>query len=204
MTVTGGYVRHRDRMVQESVFQDLQDTLIACKWLLGTTSRPVVDPTNRAAGYQILTCTQTLKLLGSKDTNGNGDVPAEMTLIDYFPEVGGVDDATGKSRKTEPNTMAIDTGIPQESVPLELGSNMEEKPYIFTYAFYANSDAVAMAVMNDLRDRYAGRLVTDDHLALYNYNDPGFDMSTPPVNMMEIDYFRYQRNDTLEIGRAHV
>lgn len=196
MTVTGGYVRHRDRMIQESVFEDLQNTLIACRWKTGTTSRQVVDPYDIPTGYQTVTTTtaELLKLLGKNDA---GDT-AELVLIDYFPEVGGNDDAQGKSRKTEPNTLAIDTGVPQESIPVELGSNMEEKPYVFTLAFYATSDAVAMAVLNDLRDRYAGRLITDDRLNLFDFNAPGFDISTAdPVVRMECDYFRYQRNEQL-------
>ena len=177
------YVRHRDRMVQESVFEDLQNTLIACRWLAGTTSRPVVSPYDPSTpdhprSYRIVTTApeETLRLLGTKGGNGTGNgTPAQIVLIDYFPEAGGNDDEKrGASRKTEPNTLAVDTGVPQESVPIELGSNMEEKPYVFTIAFYATSDAVALAVMNDLRDRYAGRLVTDDHLDLYNFNDPAY------------------------------
>jgi hypothetical protein len=196
MTVTGGYVRHRDRMVQESVFQDLQNTLIACRWMAGTTTREVVSPYDISTGYQVVTTTldQTLRLLGTREDG----TAAQVVLIDYFPEVGGNDDAAGTSRKTEPNTMAVDTGVPQDSIPVELGSNMEEKPYVFTLAFYAASDAVALAVMNDLRDRYMGRLVTDDHLDLFNFNDSSFNQATTdPVVRMEIDYFQYQRNSDL-------
>jgi hypothetical protein len=49
---------------------------------------------------------------------------------------------------------------------------MEEKPYVFTVAFYAVSDAVALAVMNDLRDRYAGRLVSGDYVNLHDLTAP--------------------------------
>ena len=189
---TGGYVRHRDRMVQESVTEDLQNTLIACRWMAGTTTREVVDPYDIGTGYQEVTVTEAevLKIVGKRE---DGDV-AQVVLIDYFPESSGKNDENEESRKTELNTLAIDTGVAQEAIPMELGSNMLERQYAFTLAFYASSDAVAMALMNDLRDRYEGRLVSDDHLNLYNFNDPMFDENTPPVFRMEIDAFRYDQN----------
>lgn len=188
----GGYVRHRDRMVQESVFEDLQNTLIACRWMAGTTNRPVVDPYDPVAGWQIVTTapSDVLRLVGKRE---DGEL-AQVVLIDYFPEAGGNADREGESRKTEPNTLAVDTGVAQEPEMVELGSNMIEQPYTFTMAFYAASDAVALALMNDLRDRYAGRIVSDDHLNLYNFNAPGFDETTPPVVRMEVDSFRYEQS----------
>ena len=183
---TGGYVRHRDRMVQESVYEDLRDTLIACRWMTGTTTREVVDPSDPGAGYQILTTAEPdlLKLADG----------AEVKIIDYFPEAGGNNDANGESRKTEPNTLAMDTGVAGDPEYIELGSNMQEQPYTFTFAFYATSDGAALALMNDLRDRYLGRIVTDDHLNLFNFNDPAYDVNTLPVYRMEIDSFRYSQN----------
>lgn len=189
----GGYVRHRDRMVQESMFQDLQDTLIACRWMSGTTARHVVDPYNPSAGWGPVTTLpdQVLPLAGKRPDGSR----AEVVLIDYFPEAGRNDDGENpegelESRKTELNTLAMDTGQPQEAELLELGSSMMEQPYLFTLAFYASSDAVALALMNDLRDRYQGRLVTDDHVNLYNFNHD----SIPLICRMECDYFRYQQN----------
>lgn len=186
---TGGYIRHRDRMVQESVFEDLQNTLIACRWMNGVTSRPVLDPNDPGAGWQTVTTTDAdvLKLVGDRD---DGTI-AKLVLIDYFPGTGDDDNNAGSSRRTEKNTFAVDNGITGQPVYLELGSNMMEQTYTFAMAFYANSDAVAMAVMNDLRDRYAGRIVSDDHLNLFNFNDPAYTNSTPPVCRMEIENFRY-------------
>jgi len=196
---TGGYVRHRNRMIQESVFQDLRNTLIACRWMSGTTSRPVVSPDNPGAGYQEITVTtaQVLKLVG---TRTDGVTVAEIIPIDYFPENSGNDDDNAESRKTEVNTFAIDAGEPQEAQFVELGSNMQEQQYVFNMAFYASSDAVALAVFNDLSDRYMGRIVSDDYLDLYNYNAPGFDETTPPVARMEIDGFRYTRNSDDQVN----
>lgn len=197
------YVRHRDRMVQESVFEDLQNTLIACRWMSGTTTRPVIDPYEPTGGWQVVTTTvdQVLKIVGKRE---DGTV-AEVVLIDYFPEVSGNNDEEGESRKTELNTLAVDTGVAEDGILIELGSNMMEQPYIFTMAFYAASDAVALALMNDLRDRYAGRLVSDDRLDLYNFNAPGFDENTPPVVRMEVDYFKFQQNaDTVTPWEVHL
>lgn len=191
---TGGYVRHRDRMVQESVFEDLQNTLIACRWLSGTTSRSVVDPNNPSAGWQVVTTqvSDILKLVGQRD---DGSL-AQLVLLDYFPDkLNAVDDEDTRPIKTEFNTFAVDSGVTGEATPVELGSNMMLQPYLFSMAFYATSDAVAKAVMNDLRDRYQGRIVGDDHIDLYNFNDPDYDQdTTPPVVRMEIDSFRYTQN----------
>lgn len=195
---TGGFVRHRNRMIQESVFQDLRDTLIACRWMSGTTSRQVVDPDNPGAGWQTLTriADDVLKLVGKRE---DGTV-AEVVLIDFFPEAGGNDDDNGESRKTELNTLAVDAGDAQDPQYVELGSNLQEQQYVFTMAFYASSDAVALALLKDLQDRYAGRIVSDDHLDLYNFNDPAFDDTTPPVTRMEIDAFRYRQNTDNQVS----
>jgi hypothetical protein len=196
-------------MVQESVFQDLQDTLIACRWMSGTTTRPVVSPYDPSSGWQIVTTTadQVLPLTGRREDGSK----AEVVLIDYFPEAGRNDDSENpageqESRKTELNTLAVDTGQPQDPEDVELGSNMIWQPYVFTLAFYASSDAVALALMNDLRDRYQGRIVSDDHLDLFNFNDPSYDPdASSPVVRMECDFFRYQQNaDTVTPWEVHL
>lgn len=184
MGVTGGYVRHRDRMIQESVFEDLTNTLIACRWMAGTTSRPVTDPYNPSAGRGIVTTSdsQVLALL-----DGN-----PVVLIDYFPETEGSAVAgQPSSAKTAPNTLAVDAGTRGESRLRELGSNAEDVPYRINMAFYASSDAVAMALLNDLVDRYRGRLVHGDTIDLWNYNDPS---ATTPVSRMDVDAFTYTMN----------
>lgn len=189
---TGGYVRHRDRMVSQSVFEDLRNTLIACRWMTGETSRLVIDPYNTEDGWQIVTTTESelLPLLGKRDDG----TPAQVVLIDYFPDTGG-DQNSGQSRKTELNTLAIDHGIAGEAEFMELGSNLMEQPYFFTLALYAESDAVAMAIMNDLRDRYQGRLVLDDALDLFDFNKTGFNNTSPPVVRMEIDSFVFRQDE---------
>jgi hypothetical protein len=188
-TVTGGYVRHRDRMIQESVFEDLSDTLIACRWMTGTTKRPVIDPYGLTAEPAIVTTTsgEVLKL-----AEGN-----PINLIDFFPEAEE-DDA---DHKTQPNTFACDGGrqaAPGE--PLELGSRALVVPYLFSMAFYAVSDGVAQAVLNDLRDRYQGFLVNGDYVPLYNYNAPSFDDDTPPVLNMDCVSFLYNQNSDASVA----
>ena len=182
--VTGGYVRHRNRMIQESVFEDLVDTLIACRWMAGTTSREVWNPYNPGVFEHVTTTAdQILPLL-----EGNPVVP-----IDFFPEAeeGG---AAGESEgsRTEPNTLAIDSGEPGEPLPLELGSNAVVVPYTVSMAFFAVSDAVALALLNDLADRYRGALVRQDFINLWNYN--ATDPEADPVARLDVETFHYRVN----------
>ena len=187
MTELGGYVRHRDRMVQESVYQDLKDTLIACRWMAGTTSQPVLDPYGTPGTFAQVTTNadQVLPL-----TQGH-----PINLIDFFPK------AELETFRTEINTFALDNGTADDMIPMEMGSNATEQQYTFTMAFWASSDAVALAVMNDLRDRYMGRLVRNETVALWDYNSGAPD----PVVRMDIDSFRYNQNvDAVAPGEVHL
>lgn len=170
----GGYVRHRDRMVQESVYEDLRDTLIACRWLAGTTTRPVADPSTGVWDVLTVANDEVYPLLEGNPIN----------LIDYFPE------AEGDNQATALNTFALNNGHPEKSTPMEMGSNMMLQPYVFNMAFYAISDAVAMAVLNDLRDRYLGRIVRNDTIELYDFNAQPERL----VVRMEVESFRTQQN----------
>lgn len=180
--VTGGYLRHRDRMIQESVYEDLRDTLIACRWLAGTTTGKVSDPYNNHA-YSTVTTTddQVLPLLEG----------SPLVLIDYFPEAEGSSVAgEPETSKTAMNTLAINAGMRGESAPREMGSSAEVIEYRFNMAFYAISDGVAMALFNDLADRYRGRLVRADHIFLWDYNTG----NETPVSRLDIDSFGYSVN----------
>lgn len=189
-----GFIRHRDRMVQESVREDLVNTLIACRWMAGTTSRRVISPYDVASGRQIVTTAtnQVLRMVGKT----KADVLAQVQVIDFFPESGGAGQdkesrvGNPEQNQTPPNTLAIDDGQRGEPQRMELGSNMIEQPYNFTMAFWANSDSVAKALLNDLGDRYLGRIVEGDCINLYDYNT---DPDTVVVRM-EVDSFRYNRN----------
>lgn len=180
---TGGYVRHRDRMIQESVFQDLRDTLIACRWMAGTTSQAVNDPYNdNAWGLVTTEAEQTLALL-----EGN-----PLILIDYFPEAFAVS-VTGdpQSGQVPLNTIALDNGSRIDSYPREMGnSTAEYVGYRFNIAFYAASDGLAQAVFGDLADRYRGRLVRGDEISLWNYNSE----SQYPVVQMMVENFLFMPN----------
>ena len=185
------YIRHRSRMVQQSVIQDLKDTLIACRWMPGTTSRPVWDPQEprvfdpstgqyTAPLRKIITVTEAeiLPLLRGQS----------ISVIDYFPEAEG---DRSRSSKTPPNTFAVDYGQPSDPEPAELGSSREEQEYIFNFAFYSASDAVALAMFSDLRDRYSGRIVETDRIELRDW------VAAPSVVAvnMDADSFRYARNE---------
>lgn len=185
MTETPIYVRHRDRMVQESVFEDLQNTLIACRWSAGTTTKPVVSPYAPNAGFQVVTTlpNQVLKAVAG----------SPVRLIDSFPEAEsdtGPSVGSPSSGKVEPNTLALDDPNISDPVPLELGSPLQEVVYRFNLAFWAETVGIAQAVLNDLRDRYQGRIVSGDFIHLYDYNtDPELS-----VCRMEVDAFAYTRD----------
>jgi hypothetical protein len=194
------YVRHRDRMIRESVFTDLQDTLIACRWLAGTTSRPLIPitvpptpplPPIPPPAPTVITTTpgQVLELLEGH----------RIILVDAFPESDPAPDSTGS---TELNTFAMDTGRPGEEAPVELGNpTLYEKPYTFNLAFWAVSDGAATAVFNDLFDRYKGNIVDGDSIPLYNY------LADPPTTVvrMDVESFRYTRDaDTVTPSDVHL
>lgn len=182
--MTTVYIRHRDRMVQESVQQDVADTLIACRWMTGTTSRPMLAP---GAPFEWppalpVTTSQVLGMVGTP-----------VTMIDYFEDLVSDDEnvvGDPDSGHTDPNTLAVDDGQAGEPVEVEMGSTMLEVPYRFTMAFYAESVGVAQALLNDLRDRYKGKIVAPEYIPLYDFNtDPNLE-----VSRMEVEDFTYLRD----------
>lgn len=180
------YVRHRSRMVQMSIIEDLSDTLIACRWMAGTTSRAVRPPGESTSRIVTTTPDQVFALVG--------DNP--VTLLDYFPQSMGEDNPADG---TNPNTFVVDSGQAGDESPLELGSNAVEQPYLFNFAFYAASDAMATAVMGDLKDRYAGRIVAPEAIMLRDF------LTDQDVGYMDVDSFRYARDmDSAGVADAHM
>lgn len=167
------YIRHRHRAVQESVFQDLQDTLIACRWVAGTTSRTVINPANSTL-QTVTTSEANLYPLAAK---GN------IQLIDFFPD---------DPKSPEINTFAIDSGMAGDAFDGEMGnSRLKEQQYIFTMAFYAETDALANSVFNDLKDRYEGRLVAPDAIPLFDYLSVS---PTTVVGYLDIESFLFTKD----------
>ena len=184
------YIRHRDRMVTASVYQDLQDTLIACRWIAGTTSKPVWNP-SYPKRFNPVTGEYDVPYPAVIITHPNEVLPLlqgqPMQVIDYFPETEGT---RAREDKVPKNTFAMDSGQPGDPEQVELGSDHQEQQYIFNFAFYAVSDAAAIAVMSDLKDRYAGRIVAEAGISLYDLN--AVDHTTALVQM-DIESFRYAR-----------
>lgn len=180
------YIRHRERMVRESLIQDVTDTLIACRWMEGTTSKAVRDPDTGLYGVITRTADDTQELLDGWP----------LILVSYFPDANGVTEG-----KTAFNTLAVDTGTAGDVAYSELGSTLLEQPYLFNFAFYAVSDAVAQAVMADLRDRMFGRIVDMSGVPLYNFlDDPSIELLR-----MEVDSFRFTRDaNTVSPAEVHL
>lgn len=177
------YLRHRDRMIRESVFEDLQNTLIACQWMPGTTTRAVRNVNTGVREVVTTAPTQVLAMLNYP-----------IQLIEFFPEANET-----QQGKVPTNTLAMDVGRRGDSVALELGSSSMVTEHSFNFAFYAEDDGLALAIFNDLRDRYNGNIVEGDGVNLYNF------LADPPrlVSRMEVDLFRYAR-DAESISPAEV
>lgn len=163
------YIRHRQRMLQESVFEDLKNTLIACRWVTGTTSRQVINPENDTLETVTTTTNDVFPLVG--------DGP--LVLMDAFPA-----DPSG----IKPNVLAVDAGVGGESQSWELGNGaLREQPYSFAMALLVENDALGNAVLNDLRDRYEGRLVAPDAIPIFDY----LTSDSVVVGYLDIESFRW-------------
>lgn len=166
-------------MVHESVLEDLVNTLIACRWLSGTTTRPVNNPANGLFEVVTVEPDDVFALV----------VDDPISVINFFPDP--------TSGPPEINTLAIDMPRPADPEALEMGSTLQSQPYKLTLAFYADSDAVAQSMMSDLGDRYAGRIVDGQAIPLFNYlgDDPD-----EPIALMEVEAFRFARDvDTANV-----
>lgn len=158
------YVRWRPRMVRQSVYQDMVNTvLVLAGW-------PVVINGVRQDGGANPTPLSDLKV-------------TPINIIEYFPEEG-----FSQSNPVLPNTLALDNGLPG---PLDMSSmgGLFERPYRFQFAFYGENDAVAQSLFSDLADRYLG-LAESPYITLYNYRttpDP------TPIVRMEVRDFQYTR-----------
>lgn len=169
------YVRHRHRLVRESVFDDIHNTMIACRWMSGTTSHEVTNPDTDV--FEVVT-TDPSDVFPLLDGH-------EVSLVDYFPESSSGSPATAA---VVLNTMAVAGGEIGDKSDMELGNRFAHyQPYKFGMALYASSDAVAHAIFGDLNDRYRGALVNSDNIALYDA-DGDF------VVDMEVSSFTYYRD----------
>lgn len=169
------YVRDRARLIRQSIQDDLRNTLIACRWMPGTTSQPVNNPVN--GNFEVVTTADadTYALLAG----------APVSLVDYFPEALG--EIAGN---TPPNTLALDTGTPSEPVQLEMGSYTTQRSWRFHMALFAASEAIGLAVLQDIDDRYQGLLVSHEVVALYDWLADPIGL----VTQMEVDSFTFARD----------
>jgi hypothetical protein len=155
-------------MIQESVADDLANTLIACRWMAGTTTRAVKNPANNLVEVVTTAPSAVYPLTAG----------SPVRIIDEFPD--------GSSTPVE-NTMAVSMPLPGDGEGIEMGSNFTEQPYLVSIGFYASTDALASAVLSDLKDRYEGRLVWGEAIPLINYlDDPDV-----IVSWMDVETFRY-------------
>lgn len=144
------YVRHRSRMVRQSVWDDLKVTLEDLDW---TGSTP-------------------LAILNSKP----------VVLVDNLPEGSRL-----KGSDISINTLAMDQGTAGEIYEYEMGGLLAQD-YLFRFAFFAETEGVALALFQDMQDRYYS-FNTSNTVALYDY------MQATPSKIvdMEVESFTSER-----------
>lgn len=193
------YVRHRARQVRQSIYSDARVTLETLRDYAGRLpDDPNVDVDGngdpRVFSWLAEDDDLRLPILGQDP----------MTFIDYFPD-GGIQ----AYEKLELNTLALDNGRSEEEYEYELGGLFAQE-WTFTFAINASTDAVAMALFQDLNDRYIGRTsvpsqpelidnlqpgdappgpMAGDRITLYNY------AASPPIPIvrMEMETFRFAK-----------
>lgn len=150
------YIRHRPRMVRQSIYEDLRSLLVDLDWVPDDPNWKPGDPYDSS------------EFLGM--------ISSPVVLTDYFPV-----SASYQGEDIEPNTLALDQGTPGDPQYVEMGGDDREQEYLFNLAFFAENDAVALSLFSDLADRYRG--VTPgmfESVSLFDYlTDP----STPVVEM---------------------
>lgn len=109
-----------------------------------------------------------------------GLLTSPIVIQDAFPEEG-----VYVGNAPAPNTLTMDMGLPGTMEDSEMGG-LFEQPYKFSFAFFAESDAVAKALLSDLSDRYLG-MTDSPFITLHNYAvDPVTD-----IVRMEVESFAY-------------
>lgn len=154
-------VRHRARMVRQSVVDDVARVLGDTQWTGNATLALLTQP---------------------------------VLFREAFP-----DEAGEQGQTISPNTLTMDVGIAEDPYDWELGGSRQAQEYTFTFALYAESDAVGTALFSDLADRYLGR-TEPDFVILYDY------AAATPIQIvnMEVDSFRFNRSvDQGEIGHGY-
>lgn len=160
------YIRHRPRMVRQSVYEDLRSLLVDLDWVPDDPSWKPGDPYDPSEFMGMLS--------------------SPVVLTDYFPV-----SASYQGEDIEPNTLALDQGTPDEPQYVEMGGDDQEQGYLFNFAFFAENDAVAMGLFSDLADRYRG--VTPGRFAAVTLFD--WLVATPiPVVEMEVASFEVAKS----------
>lgn len=123
-----------------------------------------------------------------------GILSSPLVIQDAFPEEG-----VYQQNAPVKNTLTMDMGLPGVIELGELGGYFEQV-YKFSFAFFAESDAVAKALLSDLSDRYTG-LTASPFITLTNYAE---NPSTEIVRM-EVESFIYAPNpEAVAPGEHHL
>lgn len=185
------YVRHRARMVRQSIYEDARHLLEVPRDYMG---RLADDPDVALDGgqpdvYSWLNADPALVLPLL------GEYP--LTFIEYFPEEG-----LQAYEKIALNTLALDNGAADPESEFELGGLMAQQ-WTFTFAINSSTDAVAQALFQDLNDRYVGRLSIPPQQELLDNLEIG-DSAPDPYRSRYITLYNYVETPPIPVTRMEV
>ena len=186
------YVRHRSRMVRQSIYEDAKHVLSVARDYAGRLENDPLVAINQIGSpdvYSWISATppRVMPLLGEYPLN----------FIEYFPDEG-----LEAYEKIQLNTLALDNGVPGPEQEYELGG-MYSQEWMFTFAMNASTDAVGQALFQDLNDRYIGRLKIPPQQELLDNLAPG-DTPPDPFNADRVTLYNYAASPPIPIARMEV
>lgn len=189
------YVRHRSRMVRQSIYEDAKHTLKVRRDYAG---RLEDDPDVATVGTGMDERPDVYAWLDD-DPDYQAPLLGEhpLTFIEAFPE-GGL----AAYEKIELNTLSLDNGQPEAEQEYELGGILSQG-WVFTFALNASTDAVAMALFQDLTDRYIGRVECppqEELLANLDESDP----APPTIKGPKVTLYNYAVTPPIPVVRMEV
>jgi len=185
------YVRHRARMVRQSIYEDARHVLETPRDYMGRleSDPDVVLGPDGPLVYSWLHDDPdlTLPLLG--------EYP--LTFIEYFPQEG-----LQAYEKIALNTLALDNGMAEPEKEYELGGLFSQE-WTFTFAINSSTDAVAQALFQDLNDRYVGRVRVPPQQELLDNLESG-DTDPDPYAAARITLYNYVTDPPIPVTRMDV
>lgn len=186
------YVRHRARMVRQSIYEDARHVLGAPRDYMGRlASHPEVAKKN----FNVPDVYAWLHPNPDNVMPLLGEYP--LTFIEYFPQEG-----LEAYEKIALNTLALDNGAAEPEKEYELGGLVSQE-WTFTFAINSSTDAVAQALFQDLNDRYVGRVKIPPQKELLDNLEAG-DAPPDPYAANRVTLYNYVTDPPIPVTRMDV